>query len=601
MSRSLALLTPKELGKIKLIICAQIIVNFFDLLGIVLIGALSALSIQGIQSKPAGNRVSKVLEMLRLNEFNFQTQVLVLGLMATVVFILKTIFSGLLTRKVFLFLSHKSAGISSTLVSKFLSLNLLEIQKRTSQEILYIMTDGVKNLLLGIVATSISIIVDFTMLVIVFISLLLIDPILAVSVMLLFMVMFFILNILLRKRSQAIGKKISELSIKTNEKTLEVIQSYREALVRNRREFYSDEIKSLKFEFAKTAAELNFQPFISKYIIESTAIIGAFLASSYAFLMKDAIHAVSILVIFLAASARIAPSVLRIQQGLLVIQSSTGSAETTFKLLEDLENCSPLDSSSENFNFSYYGFNPIIEISNLDFNYDSETLFNVNIKDLNIKNGETIAIVGPSGAGKSTFVDLLLGILVPRHGSILISGFRPNVAINKWAGAIAYVPQDIVIFSGTVRNNVVLGFPLYLGADEPVWTALKKAQLEEFIRSLPNGLDTEIGERGAKLSGGQRQRLGIARALFTNPKLLVLDEATSALDNTTELEVSNSLGDLNGEVTLIIVAHRLSTVRKADRVLYFDKGKIIAEGTFEEVRKLVPDFDKHANLMKNTQ
>ena len=175
------------------------------------------------------------------------------------------------------------------------------------------------------------------------------------------------------------------------------------------------------------------------------------------------------------------------------------------------------------------------------------------------------------------------------------------MAINKWAGAIAYVPQDIVIFSGTVRNNVVLGFPLYLGADEPVWTALKKAQLEEFIRSLPNGLDTEIGERGAKLSGGQRQRLGIARALFTNPKLLVLDEATSALDNTTEHEVSNSLGDLNGEVTLIIVAHRLSTVRKADRVLYFDKGKIIAEGTFEEVRKLVPDFDKHANLMKHTQ
>ena len=599
MLRSLALLTPREVRKIRLIICAQIIINFFDLVGIVLIGALSALSIQGIQSKPAGNRVSKVLEILRLSEFNFQTQVLVLGLMATIVFVSKTIFSGLLTRKIFLFLSHRSAGISSTLVSKFLSLNLLEIQKRTSQEILYIMTDGVKNLLLGIVATSISIIVDLAMLVIIFMSLLLIDPILAVSVMLLFMIMFFILNIVLRKRSQAIGKQISELSIKTNEKTLEVIQSYREALVRNRRKFYSDEIKSLKFEFAKTAAELNFQPFISKYIIESTAIIGAFIASSYAFLMKDAIHAVSILVVFLAASTRIAPSVLRIQQGLLVIQASTGSAETTFKLIEDLENYSPLESFNENLNFSYIGFSPMIEISNLQFKYDNDSFFNVNIADLQIRNGETVAIVGPSGAGKSTFVDLLLGILVPKNGSILISGVLPTRAISEWAGAIAYVPQDVLMFSGTVRNNVVLGFPLSLGKDDSVWAALEKAKLKEFIQSLPHGLDTEIGERGAKLSGGQRQRLGIARALFTNPKLLVLDEATSALDNTTELEVSKSLDDLSGEVTLIIVAHRLSTVRKADRVLYFENGKILAEGTFDEVRKLVPDFDRHANLLKN--
>ena len=599
MLRSLALLTPREVRKIRLIICAQIIINFFDLVGIVLIGALSALSIQGIQSKPAGNRVSKVLEILRLSEFNFQTQVLVLGLMATIVFVSKTIFSGLLTRKIFLFLSHRSAGISSTLVSKFLSLNLLEIQKRTSQEILYIMTDGVKNLLLGIVATSISIIVDLAMLVIIFMSLLLIDPILAVSVMLLFMIMFFILNIVLRKRSQAIGKQISELSIKTNEKTLEVIQSYREALVRNRRKFYSDEIKSLKFEFAKTAAELNFQPFISKYIIESTAIIGAFIASSYAFLMKDAIHAVSILVVFLAASTRIAPSVLRIQQGLLVIQASTGSAETTFKLIEDLENYSPLESFNENLNFSYIGFSPMIEISNLQFKYDNDSFFNVNIADLQIRNGETVAIVGPSGAGKSTFVDLLLGILVPKNGSILISGVLPTRAISEWAGAIAYVPQDVLMFSGTVRNNVVLGFPLSLGKDDSVWAALEKAKLKEFIQSLPHGLDTEIGERGAKLSGGQRQRLGIARALFTNPKLLVLDEATSALDNTTELEVSKSLDDLSGEVTLIIVAHRLSTVRKADRVLYFENGKILAEGTFDEVRKLVPDFDIHANLLKN--
>jgi len=582
-----------------LIICAQIIFNFFDLIGIVLIGALSALSVQGLQSKPTGDRVSKALEILRLESFNFQTQVLILGLMATSVFILKTIVSGILTRKVFLFLSNRSAGISSNLVSKFLSLNLLAIQKRTSQEILYIMTDGVKNLLLGIVAISISIAVDFTMLLIIFTGLLLFDPVLAVTVMLLFMIMFFLLNIVLRQRSQQIGKKISELSIKTNEKTLEVIQSYREALVRNRRKYYADEIKSLKFEFARTAAELNFQPFISKYIIESTVIIGACLASIYAFLTKDATHAVSTLVVFLAASMRIAPSVLRIQQGLLMIQANTGSAEGTFRLIKDLDYNSLLDTSNESLTFAYDSFRPVIKINKLDFQYDEVTSFSVQIPNLQIESGETLAIVGPSGAGKSTFVDLLLGILIPRHGSILISGVAPSEAITKWPGAIAYVPQDILIFSGTVRDNIVLGFPASSIKDELVWAALEKAQLKEFIQSLPIGLNTEIGERGAKLSGGQRQRLGIARALFTNPKLLVLDEATSALDNTTELEVSKSLNNLVGEVTTLIIAHRLSTVRKADRVLYFDKGRILAQGTFDEVRQLVPDFDKHANLMKN--
>ena len=582
-----------------MIICAQIIFNFFDLIGIVLIGALSALSVQGLQSKPTGDRVSKALEILRLESFNFQTQVLILGLMATSVFILKTIVSGILTRKVFLFLSNRSAGISSNLVSKFLSLNLLAIQKRTSQEILYIMTDGVKNLLLGIVAISISIAVDFTMLLIIFTGLLLFDPVLAVTVMLLFMIMFFLLNIVLRQRSQQIGKKISELSIKTNEKTLEVIQSYREALVRNRRKYYADEIKSLKFEFARTAAELNFQPFISKYIIESTVIIGACLASIYAFLTKDATHAVSTLVVFLAASMRIAPSVLRIQQGLLMIQANTGSAEGTFRLIKDLDYNSLLDTSNESLTFAYDSFRPVIKINKLDFQYDEVTSFSVQIPNLQIESGETLAIVGPSGAGKSTFVDLLLGILIPRHGSILISGVAPSEAITKWPGAIAYVPQDILIFSGTVRDNIVLGFPASSIKDELVWAALEKAQLKEFIQSLPIGLNTEIGERGAKLSGGQRQRLGIARALFTNPKLLVLDEATSALDNTTELEVSKSLNNLVGEVTTLIIAHRLSTVRKADRVLYFDKGRILAQGTFDEVRQLVPDFDKHANLMKN--
>ena len=205
--------------------------------------------------------------------------------------------------------------------------------------------------------------------------------------------------------------------------------------------------------------------------------------------------------------------------------------------------------------------------------------------------------MGPSGAGKTTMIDLLLGILNPDSGSVLISGVSPIKAITKWPGAISYVPQDVVITAGTIRENISLGYPIEVATDERILNCLSSARLDDFVLRLPNGLDAKVGEKGTTLSGGQRQRLGIARALFTKPLLLVLDEATSALDAETEASVSQAISDLIGETTVVVIAHRLSTVRKADVVFYLDDGKLIANGTFAEVRAAVPNFDSQAKLM----
>lgn len=167
----------------------------------------------------------------------------------------------------------------------------------------------------------------------------------------------------------------------------------------------------------------------------------------------------------------------------------------------------------------------------------------------------------------------------------------------NWPGAVSYVPQDVVIAAGTVRENVALGYPLSEASDDLVAHALKVAQLESFIESLPQGVDTQVGERGTKISGGQRQRLGIARAIFTHPRLLVLDEATSSLDGETEVGISEAIRALKGSTTVVMIAHRLSTVRDAGIVVCLDRGKILATGTFEEVRTAVPDFDHQAKLM----
>jgi ABC-type multidrug transport system fused ATPase/permease subunit len=242
-------------------------------------------------------------------------------------------------------------------------------------------------------------------------------------------------------------------------------------------------------------------------------------------------------------------------------------------------------------------FTPHIVAKDLSFKYPNSEEFAVKSLNLEVLPGKVFAIVGPSGSGKTTLGDLILGLLKPTIGTIYISGVEPEVALSKWPGSIAYVPQDIAISQGTIRGNVSMGFPMNSVNDENVWKALEIAQLADFIHGLPEKLDTDIGERGIRISGGQRQRLGIARAMYTAPKLLLLDEATSALDGQTEHELSESIKLLKGKVTVVMIAHRLSTVRTADTLVYLEGGKTPILGDFEHVRRTVPEFDNQARLM----
>jgi ABC-type bacteriocin/lantibiotic exporter with double-glycine peptidase domain len=243
------------------------------------------------------------------------------------------------------------------------------------------------------------------------------------------------------------------------------------------------------------------------------------------------------------------------------------------------------------------GFIGKIVIKDLEFKYsgsDKNAVSNINLE---LNAGMYVAVVGPSGAGKSTFVDLMLGLHHPSAGGVEISGLDAIDAIEKWPGAISYVPQEIQLVSGTITENILLGFKNDEQNNRLVLSALKKAQLNEYIDSKDMILEISIGDEGGKLSGGQRQRIGIARALLTNPKILVMDEATSALDAQTENNISNTLSKIKQDSLVIVVAHRLATARKADLVIYMEEGKVKAQGSFEQVRSLVPNFDTQAQLM----
>jgi ABC-type multidrug transport system fused ATPase/permease subunit len=313
--------------------------------------------------------------------------------------------------------------------------------------------------------------------------------------------------------------------------------------------------------------------------------------------MQDAAQAIATLAVFLTAGTRIAPAILRVQQGALQIKSSLGAATPTLKLINMLKDSTPLLEVTDSIDTVHEGFLPTVQIRNVYLRYPEKNEYALKNVSIDIAPGSTVAIVGPSGGGKTSLVDVILGVIKPTSGEVLISEHEPAFAISKWPGAIGYVPQDVVLVTGTVSQNVALGFPDSVVDRNKVSSSLEIARIAEFINSQKTGIELQVGERGSKLSGGQRQRIGVARALFTNPKLLVLDEATSALDGETEAGITDSIQTLRGSTTVIMIAHRLSTIRDVDQVIYMEKGEVVCVGKFEEVRKLVPNFDLQANLM----
>jgi ABC-type multidrug transport system fused ATPase/permease subunit len=400
-------------------------------------------------------------------------------------------------------------------------------------------------------------------------------------------------------KARSLGTSLSGLSIKSNSKVIEVLSAFRETVVKGRQAYYAAEIQKVRSQLTDVYAEIHFLPMVSKYVIEISVIIGAIIMAVFQILITDATNAVASLTLFLVAATRMAPSALRVQQGLLQIKSGLGMAMPSIELIKELSECTATELSGTEIqglkDFSY--FEAGIEVQGVSFTYQDSTTPAVQNVSVSISAGSRVAIVGASGAGKSTLADLILGVLKQDGGDIQVGGLTVEEVIVKWPGSIAYVPQDVVIIDGTIRENISMGYPRSVSADEHILNTLKLASLSDFLKEKALGIETPIGDSGTKLSGGERQRIGIARALFTSPKILILDEATSSLDASTEAIISQTIESLHGTTTVILIAHRLSTVRDADQVIYMSEGEILAVGKFEEVRKLIPDFDSQAKLM----
>jgi ABC-type multidrug transport system fused ATPase/permease subunit len=597
VTRCLRTLSLKDQKLVFAVVLIQVFLSLLDLAGVVIFGLLGSLTISGVGSNQPGNRVGSFLKLLQISDNSFQFQVATLGILAATLLTFKTLISLYFSRRTLYFLSRRGARLSSILLSKLLGQNLMKVQERSIAETLYAVTSGVTVINVGVLGAAVYLIADVSLLIILGVGLFVVDTLIAISTLVIFSLVAITLYKKMHVSMRNMGEDLAGISIIRNERITEIMNSYRELVVKNRRSYYSNEVAKMQIKLADSSAGISFLSNISKYVIELTVVIGSLVIAAIQFSTQTAMHAVAVLSIFLAASTRIAPAVLRVQQGLLQIKGSIGIAAPTLELLEELGNEESIERTSDEIDFNHEGFRANAKLNNVSLTYAGKTIPAISAINLEIQEGSIVAFVGPSGAGKTTLIDVLLGILQQEYGTVSISGVEPLQAIATWPGALGYVPQDVVISNGTIRENISMGYPAGIATDELVTDATDIAQLTDFVRSLPLGLDTPVGDRGTKISGGQRQRLGIARAMFTKPRLLVLDEATSALDGETEANIADAIQKMKGKVTVIMIAHRLSTVREADKVIYMESGKIIATGTFEEVRSTVPDFDRQAQLM----
>jgi len=601
---SLSMLSRRDQSKLVLITSVQMATGFLDLAGVLLLGMVSVISISVVSDAPVPVPVQSIIDRVGLDELSETSLAAYLCIAAGVALVTKSLLSAVLTRRTYRFLANRQAVLSGRLASALLSRPLLEVQARSSQDLAFILTIATQAATVGVLGATSGAVADVALLVVLGLGLTAIDPTVTIFAVAFFGLLAFGLQSGLSGWASRLGRESAEVDIDSYVVIQEAIASYREIMVSDRRGLYADRIQRLRWRSAKNGADSMFMGIVPKFVFEIALVVGALALAISQIATKDLAAAVGIVAVFLVAGSRVMPAVMRMQGATLTIRRAEAPATKALTLAYELSASTGVSLSHPTvaeirrvLDEGHPDFQPSVRLTDVWLTYAGTETAAVAGVSFAASEGSSIALVGSTGAGKSSIADILLGVVESDSGSALIGGLAPAQTISRWPGGVAYVPQEVALVNGTVRDNVALGLPREAVEDDSVWRALERAHLATFLRESREGLETQIGESGMRLSGGQRQRLGVARALFTRPRLLVLDEATSALDSETEQAIAHTMRDLEGEVTTVIIAHRLATVRHCDLVLYLEGGRVVARGTFDEVRVQSAAFDHQAQLL----
>jgi ABC-type multidrug transport system fused ATPase/permease subunit len=598
VAKCIRLLSPRAKTLYLLIILFQALISFLDLIGLALIMKL----VLGFQEKSSAGSKPPLIELPLVGDWLQGTNESYLLLAVVGIFLVKGITALALHTFTIRLMASQTLKLVKKLGRTIFENRTSHFRRLTNQDISYSLYNATEIVFRDTLVPVSVISADIALLSLIGLNLYLNAQVLFFPTVMYFLILFTILRTAERKGARKALKVQMREEIAGRALISEATASLRELYVSSKLKWMTDKILDARANGVQAGTVITIGQLRPKYFYEMALFGGVGLMALISSVSGDATEVAAYLTLFVVSAGRMIPSLLRIQYYLATFQRSK---EHTIKIFEILE-MAPLYEQPvsidqiELLESEKAKFFPEIRMEEVTFFYDLEAN-NPNIESISlvIPEGQTIAIVGPSGAGKSTLVDLLLGYQQPTSGQVSISGLNPRAAFHKWPGRVAYVPQKVSIYAGSLFSNVALGSDedSNQATRDRVTHLLSQVGLGDFLSSLNSGLDTELSEFGSSLSGGQAQRIGIARALFTNPKIVVFDESTSSLDSASEEGIMKFLMSLKGDKTMIFVAHRLSTIRTADRILYLDKGQVKAEGDFQTLQSKVPDFRTQVSLL----
>lgn len=444
----------------------------------------------------------------------------------------------------------------------------------------------------SVLLAGLTLCTDVLVLVAIVAVLMLSSPLVTLFAVALFGLLVFGVQHLLRRRQIAIGENLAAAGLLGWQSLMPGLDGFRETRLTGSSERFIAGYRRAKLDAAHQSRLMGLFADIPRYLLEVSFILAIVGIAVLLFALGQGAQVIPVLGLFAAASMRALPTLNRVTANLATVRAGQAGLKIFVEALDELDTEGMHDDSPA----ATEPFTGDIELDGVTMQYADADVPVLENLSLRIPANATTAFVGSSGAGKSTLLDLILGLLKPNAGTISCGGRSIDSDLATWYAGLGVVPQDVFLVDDTIAANIAYGLTPDGFDRERIVEVASIAQLDELIAELPDGFETMVGDRGVRLSGGQRQRIGLARALYRRPRFLVLDEATSALDNATEHEIAATLDRLRGSMTVIIVAHRLSTVRNADSLIFLEAGRIATRGTFDEVRAANPEFARLVEL-----
>jgi ATP-binding cassette subfamily C protein len=599
---SIRLLTKRQRAMYVFLIVCRAVLGLFDVLGIAMIGLISAIAAAGLDSKTDIKIAGITLPHLSAE------WLVILVCIVLAIFVLKTLGALLLTRRMTRFVSRIETEKATLIARHLLTGNLDEVTRFSKAEIQWAVIGSTSNAFTGVLNDIATLFTESTLLVLVIAMFFLVNPIATIFVALYFGAIVFAIQFIIGRSLAWAAEQGSKGTMGTTNAVNDTLDAYREIVVLGKVPHFLTIFDRERSRLSTSSGLLAFLGGMPRYVVETALILGVVIFVAFQFLTGQLASGIMTIGVFLTGGVRMMASLLPMQGAVAGLKNHTGQAGMAQDLLVEYQN-ENADSTAtvaqaktaaipvQQVSLAVPVTGAAVSITNLTYSYPGAETPTLHDISFDIPAGAKVAIIGPSGAGKTTLVDVILGLMKPTSGEVLIDGEKPSRWRAQMPGRISYVPQRPGLVSGTIAENVALGLDLGDIDHERVRKALEQAHLWEFIQSLPEGVHTSIGKQADALSGGQIQRLGLARALYVNPGIVVLDEATSALDAGAEALVSQTLESLGSDVTVIVIAHRLSTVQHSDCVYVLEGGRLMASGKFAELRKNVPMVAEYVELM----